>query len=181
MICVCEWTSLPISSYVCNNFWPLMKSFLVDLISSWQGKSSYIIRIYDSLFPFLFPPSFLFLFIYEPNWYCISFSLFSSLIRTWSSLFLFFSNFILSSSFIFFSLYFLPFFLLGLAKPFFSLSLSLCLYFLFFFRLFLRLVGLIYHALLISPSSFWNYVKFQKLYFFTCRGILIRKWEAKLG
>jgi hypothetical protein len=104
MICVCEWTSLPISSYVCNNFWPLMKSFLVDLISSWQGKSSYIIRIYDSLFPFLFPPSFLFLFIYEPNWFCISFSLFSSLIRTWSSPFLFFSNFILSSSFIFFSL-----------------------------------------------------------------------------
>jgi len=126
MTCVYEWTSLPISSYVCNNFWPLMKSFLVDLISSWQGKSSYIVRIYDNLFPFLFPLSILFLFIYEPNWYCFSFSLFFSLIRTWSSPFLFFSNFILSSSFIFSSLYFLLFFLLGLAEP---LSLSLSLYF----------------------------------------------------
>jgi len=127
MTCVSEWTSLPISSYVCNNFWPLMKSFLVDLISSWQGKSSYIVRIYNNLFPISFPSFFLFLFTYEPNWYFISFSLFSPLIRTWSIPFLFFSNFILSSSFIFSSLYFLPLSLIGLGWAFLSLSLSLSL------------------------------------------------------
>ena len=56
MTCIGEWTSLPISSSACNNFLPLMKSFLVDLISSWQGKSSYIVRVSMTIFFLFFPP-----------------------------------------------------------------------------------------------------------------------------
>jgi hypothetical protein len=186
MTCVSEWTSLPISSYVCNNFWPLMKSFLVDLISSWQGKSSYIVRIYNNLFPFSFPSFFLFLFTYEPNWYFISFSLFSSLIRTWLIPFLFFSNFILSffsnfilsSSFIFSSLYFLPLSLIGLVEPFsLSLSLSLSIFLLLLSPFFTP--GWAYLSCLINfPIQFLKLCEVLKTLIFTCRGILIRKWEV---